>query len=308
MKAVTQGRGHSATVPSESKMAGMKGPGGHREWLNLRESLQKQAQDILDPVTYGYYSSGAADMTTLKDNEGAFKNWKLRPRVLANVKDVSTNATVCGTSISVPLFIAPMAFHGLADKECELATARAAAAAGVGFCLRCGRHRLLRLFHARRPRKHPHLAANRRGIAHCAVISHRASRRPCRSAALTAPRLLPFSAQHLFQPPSRGCRHGVPEPLAVDAALVSGLRHERPQGHGGPRAPRRAGRLHRRVAPEPRRPLPPPTPASPLHSAPGVPRQGPTALSPPTPASPLRSPPLTPRRPATSPSAAQGSS
>lgn len=90
-------------------------------------------------MTYGYYSSGAADMTTLRDNEDAFARWKIRPRVLVDVSEVETATTICGNTLSAPLIVAPMAFHGLADKAAELATARAAAAAGVGFCLRRGR-------------------------------------------------------------------------------------------------------------------------------------------------------------------------
>lgn len=120
-------------------MASGTGPAAG-EWINLRE-LQSRAKEVMYPMSYGYYASGATDMTTLRDNEDAFKQWKLRPRVLVNVSTVETKVTCCGTSLSAPLFIAPMAFHGLAHKDCELATARAAAAAGVGFCLRCGRQR-----------------------------------------------------------------------------------------------------------------------------------------------------------------------
>jgi len=48
---------------------------------------------------------------------------------------VTTAATVLGTELSMPLLVAPTAFQRLADPEGELATARAAAAAGTVMCL-----------------------------------------------------------------------------------------------------------------------------------------------------------------------------
>lgn len=109
--------------------------GGPVQWMNLRE-LQLMAKEVLSPMAYGYYASGAADQSTLRDNEDSFRNWRLRPRVLVDVTTVDLSLpNLCGTSLSSPLLIAPMAFQGLADKAAELATARAAASAGIGFCL-----------------------------------------------------------------------------------------------------------------------------------------------------------------------------
>jgi isopentenyl diphosphate isomerase/L-lactate dehydrogenase-like FMN-dependent dehydrogenase len=59
----------------------------------------------------------------------------LRPRVLVDVGSVTTAATVLGTEISMPILVAPTAFHRLAHPDGELATARAADAAGTIMCL-----------------------------------------------------------------------------------------------------------------------------------------------------------------------------
>jgi isopentenyl diphosphate isomerase/L-lactate dehydrogenase-like FMN-dependent dehydrogenase len=55
--------------------------------------------------------------------------------VLVDVSSVSTETTVLGSTISAPVLVAPTAFQAIAHPERELATARAAAAAGTVFCL-----------------------------------------------------------------------------------------------------------------------------------------------------------------------------
>jgi isopentenyl diphosphate isomerase/L-lactate dehydrogenase-like FMN-dependent dehydrogenase len=59
----------------------------------------------------------------------------LRPRVLVDVSSVTTRTTVLGTEVSMPILVAPTAFHRLAHPDGELATARAAAATGTIMCL-----------------------------------------------------------------------------------------------------------------------------------------------------------------------------
>jgi isopentenyl diphosphate isomerase/L-lactate dehydrogenase-like FMN-dependent dehydrogenase len=71
----------------------------------------------------------------LRANAAAFASWELRPRVLVDVSEVSTAATVLGTEVALPLLVAPTAFHRLAHPDGELATARAAASAGTVMCL-----------------------------------------------------------------------------------------------------------------------------------------------------------------------------
>jgi 4-hydroxymandelate oxidase len=55
--------------------------------------------------------------------------------MLAGVGEVNTRTRLLGDESSLPLLIAPMAFQRLAHPEGELAVARAAAQAGVIFCL-----------------------------------------------------------------------------------------------------------------------------------------------------------------------------
>ena len=96
---------------------------------------ERLAEEALDPAAWAYYAGGAGDEATLRENVAAFRRWRLRPRVLVDVATVSTAATVLGTQVSMPLLVAPTAAQRLAHPDGELATARAAAAAGTVMCL-----------------------------------------------------------------------------------------------------------------------------------------------------------------------------
>jgi isopentenyl diphosphate isomerase/L-lactate dehydrogenase-like FMN-dependent dehydrogenase len=104
------------------------------EPLNVYD-FEEAAQARLDPGAYAYYAGGAGDERTLRANVEAFARWELRPRVLVDVSEVSTQTTVLGTDVALPLLVAPTAFHRLAHPDRELATARAAAAVGTVMCL-----------------------------------------------------------------------------------------------------------------------------------------------------------------------------
>jgi len=96
---------------------------------------ERIAEERLDANAYAYFVGGSGDEVTLRDNLAAFERRKLRPRVLVDVSSVTTNTTVLGTDVSLPVLIAPLALQRMAHPDGELATARAAAAAGTIMCL-----------------------------------------------------------------------------------------------------------------------------------------------------------------------------
>jgi isopentenyl diphosphate isomerase/L-lactate dehydrogenase-like FMN-dependent dehydrogenase len=104
------------------------------ELLNVAD-FEREAERRLDPGPFGYFAGGADDEVTLRDNVAAFARLHLRPRMLVDVSSVSTETSVLGRPVSMPLLVAPTAFQRLAHPEAELATARAAAAAGTVMCL-----------------------------------------------------------------------------------------------------------------------------------------------------------------------------
>lgn len=100
--------------------------------LNLNE-LEALAKKKLSQMAYDYYSSGAMDEVTLKENISSYQRLRLLPRMLVDVSNRDMTTNVLGTEMSMPVMVSPTAFHGLAHAEAEAATARSAGKAGVCF-------------------------------------------------------------------------------------------------------------------------------------------------------------------------------
>jgi isopentenyl diphosphate isomerase/L-lactate dehydrogenase-like FMN-dependent dehydrogenase len=93
--------------------------------------FEAAAREKLPKVTYDYYSSGANDEITLRENHTAYERIKLKPRVLRDISKRDLTTTVLGQTVSMPILVAPTAFHRMAHPEGEVATARAAGEAGT---------------------------------------------------------------------------------------------------------------------------------------------------------------------------------
>jgi 4-hydroxymandelate oxidase len=98
------------------------------EALPPRE-LEAEARRRLDPAVYDFFAGGAGDEVTLRENEAAFARLGLLPRVLRGGGEPQLDLILLGCQASMPVLIAPTAFHRLAHPDGERATARAAASA-----------------------------------------------------------------------------------------------------------------------------------------------------------------------------------
>ena len=98
--------------------------------FNIRE-FEEAARGRLDPVHHDYFAGGAQDEHTVRANESAFAAINLVPRILRGAEPPALPVGLLGCDSSMPVFMAPTAFHKLAHPEAELATARAAARADV---------------------------------------------------------------------------------------------------------------------------------------------------------------------------------
>jgi 4-hydroxymandelate oxidase len=87
-------------------------------------------KDVLD-----YFEGGALDEITLRENTAGWERLKPYYRVLAGVGQRDVTTTVLGQPISMPVVVAPTAFHKLACEAGEIAAARAAKTAGTLFIL-----------------------------------------------------------------------------------------------------------------------------------------------------------------------------
>ncbi len=100
------------------------------ELFNL-DDYERAAQEMLPPEIYDYYAGGANDEITVQANGAAYGRIRLLYRVLRDVSQRSLATEILGQPLSLPILIAPTAFHRLAHPQGEIATARAAAAAGT---------------------------------------------------------------------------------------------------------------------------------------------------------------------------------
>jgi isopentenyl diphosphate isomerase/L-lactate dehydrogenase-like FMN-dependent dehydrogenase len=96
--------------------------------INVADYLEA-AREQVAPEIWCYFEGGAMDEVTLRANVAAYGRWRLRPRMLVDVSEISLETTLLGMTVSMPLGVAPFAMQRLLVPDGECATARAAAAA-----------------------------------------------------------------------------------------------------------------------------------------------------------------------------------
>lgn len=102
------------------------------------EDLRDQARAFLPKGLFEFVDRGAEDEVALANNRAAFERIKLVPRVLVDVSQREQSIRLFGNTHKMPIAIAPTGTAGLMWYQGEVALARAAAAAGIPFCLATG--------------------------------------------------------------------------------------------------------------------------------------------------------------------------
>ena len=98
--------------------------------LNI-EDLRRKAKRRLPRVVFDYIDGGAEDEFTLRANCRAFEAVTLRPRCAIATPVCDLRTTVLGTSVAMPLILAPVGSCRLMFPRGEEAAARAAGEAGI---------------------------------------------------------------------------------------------------------------------------------------------------------------------------------
>jgi len=99
--------------------------------LDLRDLARRRVPRAF----FEYADRGSYDEITLRDNRAALEAIRLRQRVMVDVDKRNLATTILGEPASMPLAIAPTGLTGLQWGGGEILGARAAAAAGIPFCL-----------------------------------------------------------------------------------------------------------------------------------------------------------------------------
>ena len=93
------------------------------------------ARERMAPADFDFVAGGSWDEVSLAENVAAWRRFRFVPRVLTGVREVDLRGSFLGIRSSMPVAIAPMATQAMAHPEAEIAMARAAASAGIPFCL-----------------------------------------------------------------------------------------------------------------------------------------------------------------------------
>jgi L-lactate dehydrogenase (cytochrome) len=97
--------------------------------------LRALARRRVPRAFFEYADRGSYDESTLHENRAALARIRLRQRVMIDVDNRSLATEIVGQPVSMPLAIAPTGLTGLQHGSGEIHGARAAARAGIPFCL-----------------------------------------------------------------------------------------------------------------------------------------------------------------------------
>lgn len=105
--------------------------------INLHD-FEQVAQRHLSPNAWAYYSSGADDEISKRENARAYQKLALRPRILKKVSDIDTSTSVLGQPVSLPVYMSPVGIAKLAHPDGECALAAVAGREGIAQVLANG--------------------------------------------------------------------------------------------------------------------------------------------------------------------------
>ncbi|MEM9027476.1 MAG: alpha-hydroxy acid oxidase [Pseudomonadota bacterium] len=97
--------------------------------------MRALARRRLPRVVFDFIDGGAGDEITTQANCRDLSALTVRPKVMVDVSDRDSSVEVFGERLSTPMILSPIGLTGLATPKGELDAARAARAAGIGYCL-----------------------------------------------------------------------------------------------------------------------------------------------------------------------------
>ncbi len=110
--------------------------------VNL-DDLEQQAKQQLDQASYDFVAGGAGSELTLRANREAIQKITIVPRVLTGIKQVDTSTNLLGQRLSMPIYITPMANHGVVHPLAEVGSAQGAKKAGTLFVAPTGSNKTM---------------------------------------------------------------------------------------------------------------------------------------------------------------------
>jgi L-lactate dehydrogenase (cytochrome) len=116
------------TVPLDAKARRL---GGCYDISDLRRAARRR---IPRPV-FDYVEGAADEEISVAANVAAFRSWRFLPRVLAGVDAIDTSAPVLGSTLPVPMVLAPTGYTRMLHPDGEIGSARSAFRHGLPYTL-----------------------------------------------------------------------------------------------------------------------------------------------------------------------------
>ncbi|PVH75077.1 hypothetical protein DL98DRAFT_602481 [Cadophora sp. DSE1049] len=95
------------------------------ECYNLMD-FEAVARAVMKKTAWAYYSSGADDEITMRENHSAFHRVWFRPKVLVDVEKVDLSTTMLGVKVDIPFYVTATALGKLGHPEGEVILTRGA--------------------------------------------------------------------------------------------------------------------------------------------------------------------------------------
>jgi isopentenyl diphosphate isomerase/L-lactate dehydrogenase-like FMN-dependent dehydrogenase len=112
----------------------LKGRQPLRRVVNINDLLTL-AKQRLPKAVFDYLDGGAEQEITLRDNCAAFNQVTFRPKQAVSVEQCELNTRVLNADLAFPAMLAPIGYSRLMHPGGEVAAARAADKAGIGYVL-----------------------------------------------------------------------------------------------------------------------------------------------------------------------------
>ena len=88
--------------------------------------FESVARRIMKKTAWAYYSSGADDEITMRENHSAYQKIWFRPRILHDVEEIDISTTMLGTKVDIPFYVTATALGKLGHPEGEVILTRGA--------------------------------------------------------------------------------------------------------------------------------------------------------------------------------------
>ncbi|MEO6022014.1 MAG: alpha-hydroxy acid oxidase [Burkholderiales bacterium] len=99
------------------------------------DDMRTLARKRLPKTIFEFIDGGAQDEISLRANRADFGRYAFRTRMLTDISTRDISTSILGKRSAAPLVLAPAGLAGLLSRRGELSASRAAAQAGVPYCL-----------------------------------------------------------------------------------------------------------------------------------------------------------------------------